>query len=332
MPYHHLSATERGELQALWKQGKSVASIARALGRHRATVWRELRRNSVPARRYDAQRAQQRYQTMRRDSRRTPSLSYLPLWQYVFDKMTQGWSPEQIAGRLRLDFPDQPRMRVSVETLYRSLYRDERLRHALLGYLRRRHPRRRKRGQRTPTRPFIPNRVSIEARPLEVERLERYGDWEGDLLVGAHQQGAVLTLVERKSLLLRAARLDSRNARGVADAVIGLLRPVPTDWTRTLTFDNGTEFYHHQRIATALGLDIYFAHPYAAYERARNENTNGLLRQYLPKNTRFTHLTAQQLSAYVQELNDRPRKTLGYRTPNEVFLLQSNPSYVALEC
>jgi IS30 family transposase len=241
--------------------------------------------------------------------------------------MMQGWSPEQVSGRLWLDKPGEPWMRVSPETIYRTIYADERLKRVLLGCLRRRQPRRRKRGERRPTRPFIPNRVSIEARPVQVDTLERYGDWEGDLVLGVHQDGAIVTLVERKSLLVRAVQVATRHARGVARAVVQALHALPASWRKTITFDNGSEFAHHEQMAQALGMEIYFAHPYAAYERARNENTNGLLRQYLPKATSFTHLTDHQLQRYIDELNDRPRKKLDYRTPNEVFTL----ARVALE-
>ena len=323
MPYHHLTSMERGQIQAWLTQGLSQRAIAVQLGRSASTVCRELTRNRAPSKAYCAARAQKRYEQVRKACRRTTSLSEPALRRYLFDKMTQGWSPEQIAGRLWLDFPGQPRMRVSPETIYRSLYTDEKLGNPLIGCLRRRRPRRRKRGERRPTKPFIPNRIGIEARPPEVSSRQRYGDWEADLLVGANQQGAVLTLVERKSLLLRAALLRSRHAHGVAQAAIDQLRRLPPHWTKTITFDNGSEFAHHEHIAQALGLDTYFANPYAAYERGTNENTNGLLRQYLPKNTNFREIAESQLQSYVRQLNNRPRKKLGYRTPNEVFDLQA---------
>jgi IS30 family transposase len=323
MPYHHLTPMERGQIQAWLTQGLSRRAIAVRLGRSASTVCRELARNQAQSTPYTAARAQKRYEQARRNCRRTTSLSEPALRRYLFDKMTEGWSPEQISGRLWLDFPGQPRMRVSPETVYRSLYSDEKLGNPLIGCLRQRRPRRRKRGERRPTRPFIPNRVGIEARPPEVSARQRYGDWEGDLLVGANQHGAVLTLVERKSLLLRATRLRSRRADGVAEAAIEQLHHLPAHWTKTITFDNGSEFAHHERIAHALGLDTYFAHPYAAYERGTNENTHGLLRQYLPKTTNFNQISEQQLQSCVRQLNNRPRKKLGYRTPFEVFNLHN---------
>lgn len=323
MPYHHLTATERGQIQVLFRQGQSRRAIARHLGRNPSTISRELTRNGAARRGYDAVQAQRRYRHVRKDSRRTRSLEHPPLRTYVFDKLTEGYSPEQVAGRLWLDFPGHPSMRVSHETIYRTLYADPKFGNVLIGCLRRRRPRRYRRGERRPTRPFIPNRVSIEARPPEVDGLKRYGDWEGDLVIGARQEGAILTLVERKSLLLCAAQLVSRHAQGVAQAAIGALKALPAHWLQTLTFDNGSEFAHHETIAEALGIHIYFAHPYAAYERGRNENTNGLLRQYFPKSTPFKSLSQDHLQSVVRELNNRPRKILGYRTPFEVFKLHT---------
>lgn len=314
MPYHHLNAVERGRIQALSEQGLSTRAIARDLNRAPSTISRELRRHQEH-RRYCGQRAHQRYLQGRKECRRTRALDWQPLRDYVVDKITQNWSPEQVCGTLWLDHPGQPRMRVSPETIYRSIYSDEKLGVILKPCLRQRRPRRRPWGQRKPTRPMIPNRIGIEHRPAAVDTLDRYGDWEGDLVVGANQQGAILTLVERKSMLLRAIWLPSKHAAGVAAAAIGALRDLPQEWRRTLTFDNGSEFAHHQTIAQSLNLQTYFAHPYSAWERARNENTNGLLRQYLPKNTSFAELTQRTLDSIVNQLNHRPRKKLGYRTP-----------------
>lgn len=319
MPYSHLTPMERGQLQAFASQGLSQRAIARQLGRSPSTVSRELARNSSVQGTYDAARAQARYTEVRRMCRRTTSLGYLPLQRYLFDKLTEGWSPEQVSGRLWLDFPGRPRMRVSPETIYRTLYTNEKFGRTLIPYLRQRRPRRRQRGERRPTRPFIPNRRGIELRPPEVDRLERYGDWEGDLVIGRNQEGAVVTLVERKSLYLCAQRVSSRHSEGVAQAVIHALRSMPPSWRQTITFDNGSEFAKHEAMEEALGVNIYFAHPYSAYERGRNEQTNGLLRQYLPKTLSFKYLSQEQLQPLVQELNNRPRKKLKYRTPYEVF-------------
>jgi len=249
-------------------------------------------------------------------------LDYPPLRRYVFAEGSRAWSPEQLAGRLRVDYPHDGRMHVSPETIYRTVYRDEKLGRVLIPQLRQARKTRRKKGMgRTSRNPIaIPNRVSIEQRPEEVQTRLRYGDWEGDTVLGSNQRGAIATLVERKSLFLAAARVHSKQAQEVAEAIVWALSKAPPHCLKTITFDNGTEFARHENISNALKTQIYFAHAYSSNERARNENTNGLLRQYLPKGTSFENLTQQQLDTIIYELNDRPRKSLGYRTPKELFL------------
>lgn len=322
MPYHHLTSIERGQIHALRTAGKCLAEIARALGRHRSTIGRELVRNDAGKKKgYLPDQAQKRYQELRKDCVRSKRLDYLPLRRYILEQGSRAWSPEQIAGRLREDYPHDGRMHVSHETIYRAIYNDEGLGRVLIPQLRQARKHRRKKGTGKHSRnPFsIPNRVSIEQRPPEVAQRERCGDWEGDTIMGGNLRGVVATLVERKSLLLRAAHVRSKNAEDVAQAITRALTDVPSPHLKTITFDNGTEFAQHEQISRALGCDIYFAHPYSSNERARNENTNGLLRQYLPKGTSFENLSQQKLDAIVYELNNRPRKSLGYQTPNEVF-------------
>ena len=324
MPYHHLTSMERGQIQAWLTQGLSQRAIAVQLGRSASTVCRELTRNRAPSKAYCAARAQKRYEQVRKACRRTTSLSEPALRRYLFDKMTQGWSPEQIAGRLWLDFPGQPRMRVSPETIYRSLYTDEKLGNPLIGCLRRRRPRRRKRGERRPTKPFIPNRIGIEARPARSLKPPALRGLGSGLARRSQPAGAPCLPWWNVSpccygLHCSAPVMPTASPRPAIDQ----LRRLPPHWTKTITFDNGSEFAHHEHIAQALGLDTYFANPYAAYERGTNENTNGLLRQYLPKNTNFREIAESQLQSYVRQLNNRPRKKLGYRTPNEVFDLQA---------
>lgn len=321
MPYHHLTPIERGQIQALLNQGESRAAIARTLGRNRSSVGRELARNGGTKERYCAEQAQKRYREMRKECVRTKRLDYASLRKYLFMEGSRAWSPEQVAGRLRVDYPHDGRMHVSPETIYRTLYHDEKLGRALIPQLRQARKTRRKKGMGKNSRnPIpIPNRVSIEQRPDEVQRRDRFGDWEGDTVIGANQRGVVVTLVERKALFLSAIRVSTKHAEDVAQAITRALTAVPAHCRKTITFDNGTEFARHENITAALGTLIYFAHPYSSNERARNENTNGLLRQYLPKGTSFENLTQQQLDAVVYELNNRPRKSLGYRTPKELF-------------
>lgn len=328
MSYTHLTAFDRGQIQAFLQEGKSVRQIARNLGRHPSSICREIRRNGAKGK-YVAQQAQLRYRERRRECRPAQKLNYRPLWDYVHRKLTLFWSPETISGRLRLQYPQPCNMRISHEALYQALYRDERL-SPLIGYLRQSRPKRRKRGQGKSSRLSIPNRVPISERPLEVENRARFGDWEGDLVLGRNQQGAILSLTGRKSRMLLARKVQSKQSEEVIAAAIEALEDLPASWARTITFDNGTEFYHHGRITEELGLDVYFADPYAAYQRGTNENTNGLLRQYLPKNTSFERLTQKQLDVIVHELNNRPRKILGYRTPYEVFQADRQKRTVAL--
>lgn len=329
MSYTHLSATDRGQIQALHHQGESMTYIARRLGRHRCSISRELRRNGRGTG-YDALQAHQQYQQRRKACRPGRRLEHPPLRAYVFEKIPEGMTPEQIAGRLRLDYPEDPRMRVSHEALYQSLYADECF-HCLVAQLPQARPKRRRRGQgKTRRGPSIPNRTGIEHRPAEVQQRSRYGDWEGDTLVGANQQAFVATMAERKSLFTILRKTDSKNASEVAAAITEGLLDMPRSWLKTLTFDNGTEFAGHESISQTLPIAIYFADPYAAYQRGTNENTNGLVRRFLPKGTDFRTVTQHDLDHIAQQLNNRPRKKLNYRTPTEVFAQQRRLSLVAL--
>lgn len=329
MSQGHITEIERGMIEILHRADFGPSEIGRRIGRDKSVISRELRRNGRAATRYDAQKAQRRYHERRESCRPCKKLDYQPLWDYLFENITQGWTPEQVAGRLPIDFPADERMRISHEAIYQALYSDQRLQ-CLIEHLAQARPKRRKRGQgKTRRGPSIPNRVGIEQRPHVVEERTRYGDWEGDTVVGAKQEGYVLTLVERTSGLLQSTKLDSKQAGEVANAVIESLEEMPISWVRTITFDNGTEFAEHATISQALSVEIYFAAPYASYQRGTNENTNGLLRRYLPKGTSFKDLTQQRLDHIVEELNNRPRKRLGYRTPYEVFQEQREKHRVA---
>lgn len=329
MSYTHLTPIERGQVQALRQEGKSLAYIADILGRDKSTMSRELSRSTATTA-YDAQRAQQLYRKRREACRPAKRLEYRLLWDYLIEKMVEGWTPEEVAGRLPIDYPDDLRMRISHEAIYQAIYADKRL-HFLIKCLAQARPKRRARGQgKTRRGPSIPNRVGIEQRPNVVEERGRHGDWEGDTIVGAHQQGYVVTLVDRSSRLLRSRKVETKQADEVAQAVIDALEDLPTSWVRTITFDNGTEFAHHEKMADVLPVDIYFAAPYSSYQRGTNENTNGLIRRYLPKGTSFRDLSQHHLDQIVHELNNRPRKILRYRTPNEVFQEQRKQHRVAL--
>jgi transposase, IS30 family len=329
MSYTHLNSFDRGRIQALWEAGKSMSEIATLLNRHRSTISREIRRHRVKDR-YEAHRAQARYAQRRKECRPNRRLGFRPLWDYTVKKLSSCWSPEQISRRLRLVFPHHPRMRISHEALYQALYTDERL-SPFIRYLRQARPKRRKRGQSKSGRSLIPNRVPISQRPPDVAQRTHFEDWEADLVLGKNQEGAILSLVGRKSRLLLARVVRSKQSEEVIQAAIAALEDLPAGWARSVTFDNGTEFYHHQRLSHELGIATYFADPYAAYQRGTNENTNGLLRQYLPKTTSFKNLSQQQLDDIVDEINNRPRKTHGYLTPYEVFHTFRKTKPVALD-
>jgi IS30 family transposase len=318
MSYHHLTSFERGQIEALRREGYGVRRIASAVGRAPSTISRELRRNSLPSG-FDAATAQRRYAQRREECRPRRKLAHRPLWDYVFAMLPQGWTPETVAGKLPLAFANDGRMRISHETLYRALYADERM-HCLIQSLPQARPKRRKRGQgKTRRGPSIPNRVGIAQRPAVVDARSRYGDWEGDTVVGANQKAFITTIVERKSLLLRARLVPSKQAAEVAHAVVQALLDMPTSWVKTITFDNGTEFAHHESMTTELHAAVYFADPYAAHQRGRNENTNGILRRFLPKGTDLTTISQPQLDHIVELINNRPRKSLGYKSANELF-------------
>jgi IS30 family transposase len=235
--------------------------------------------------------------------------------EYVLSGLVRCWSPDQIAGRAKRDFPRDRRRWISHQTIYAwidALPAEDR-RH-FSGFLRRAG---RRGGQ--DRRGRLCHQASLEGRPKVVDQRRRYGDWEGDTLVGARHSGAVLTLVERKSGYLLTAKSCDRTARRVARKIESRLQPLPPSLRRTVTFDNGKEFAEHDNLAGRLGLDVYFAQPYCAWQRGTNEHTNGLLRQYLPKGTDLRGVSWQELESYTRQLNDRPRQRLGYRTPAEVF-------------
>ena len=329
MSYTHLTPTERGQVQAYLQEGKSMTYIADTLGRATSSISREMKRNGG-LQVYKAEKAQHRYHTCRKPCRPSYKLDYPRLFHYVMTHITEGWTPEIIAGRLPLEFPDDGYMRISHEALYQAIYTDERL-HCLIQYLPQARPKRRKRGQgKTRRGPSIQNRIGIEQRPEEVEARIETGHWEGDTIVGSHHQGFLVTLVERSTRLTLIRKVDTKNADDVAQALIDAFSDMPRSWLKTVTFDNGTEFAKHEKITQALGINVYFAHPYSSYERGTNENTNGLIRRFLPKGTDFRNITQQQIDVIEELLNNRPRKILQYRTPNSVFMEKRKMHCVAL--
>ena len=317
----YLDREDRCEIARLREAGLSIRKVAARLGRHASTICRELERNADPRTgRYQPERADRL--AWERQRRPKPSkLSQNPALRDQVQGMLDGrYSPEQASGRLKVKFPDDPSMRVSHETIYQSLYVYPRggLKRELQACLRSGRALRRPRG-RADGRGRIVGSVPIGQRPPEAEGRLVPGHHEGDLVMGSQaSNSAVATIVERTTGYLTLLPLPhGHTADAVADAVIDRMTQYPAWFARTLTWDNGCEMARHARIAEQTGIGVYFADPYSPWQRGSNENTNGLLRQYLPKGTDLSQVTPAQLQAIQDQLNDRPRKRFGFHTPRE---------------
>ena len=321
MPYHHFTTDEQYLIGHMHIAEFSLREIGRRLGRHHGSISREIRRNR-PTYADDAvywHDAAEYFAKQRRHRARHQKRQHELLVAYVTSKLILDWSPETISGRLKLDYPDDDQMRISHETVYRWIYRDSRNKGTLHHHLRRRHKYRRRQKRYGSGRRFIPDRISIDLRPPLVATRERYGDWEGDTLEGRKGTGHLATHVERKSRYLLAARLTDKKASTMTAQSIRCFRHLPRRLRHTLTVDNGKEFSQFKELEARTGLRIYFADPYAAWQRGTNENTNGLLRYYFPKGSDFRNVSEKEVALVVKKLNTRPRKCLNYQTPHEVY-------------
>ena len=288
--------------------------IASTIGVHKSTVSRELKRNcDRRSGRYNPSLAQRKYEERQRGK---PKLQRFTedVRKRVEGMLSMDYSPEQIAGRCRLDGLEC----VSHERIYQHVWDDKRRGGDLHTHLRRKGRKYRKRGAAKDTRGIIRERVSIEQRPKVVDERSRFGDIEIDLVLGANHKKALLTANDRATRLSWIALLDGKHSDAVAEAVARLLGPFK-GLLHTVTSDNGKEFAGHLDMAKALGVDYYFAHPYHSWERGANENMNGLIRQYLPKGTSFENLSDDDILLIQNKLNNRPRKKLGFKTPIEYF-------------
>ncbi len=311
--YHHLTYEERCQIYALRKSGLSGLAIARQLGRDRTTVWREVRRNSG-GRGYRHKQAQHTASARRRAASSVPRKMTPERWRLVVDKLAEGWSPEQIAGRFRKDgVPMAGR-----QWIYTHVRADRKAGGGLYRFLRRRGKKPNWKGGRHAGRGHIPDRVDISERPAVVEAKERTGDWEVDTIVGKGHSGALVSLVDRASKYTLLQRVERRTADAVGAALLLMLLPLQA-LVHTITADNGKEFAGHAWVTQALGAGFFFATPYHAWERGLNEHVNGLVREYFPKGTDFRRITDAQVKAVQDRLNARPRKSLRYRTPAEAF-------------
>lgn len=318
MNYTQLTQEQRYQIYSLLKMGHSKTEIADCIGVHKSTISRELKRNRGQ-RGYRPKQAHRKAMARRKGgSSRITELG----WQLAEEKLRMDWSPEQISGWLE----KVKGIQISHESIYQHVYADKRVGGDLHTHLRCQKQRRKRYGSYD-RRGKIPRRISIDQRPEVVDRRARLGDWEVDLIIGKGHAGAVVTLTERRSRFTLIRRVASKSADLVAHTVFDLLK-----WTghlETITSDNGREFALHEWIAEKLNLDFYFAHPYASWERGTNENTNGLIRQYIPKDRDLSTLTSEEELFIMDRLNLRPRKCLGFFTPFEVFFLHQP---VALQC
>ena len=327
MSYTHLNRTERDLIYRMQFQGHSQSAIARTLGRHKSTISRELRRYRNVTGHWWSPEADLKAGLARRRHVSSPKTGSKRLINSVLRLLRQRWSPMQIANHLRtIEFLNEPSMWLSHERIYQYVWDDKARGGTLYKQFRRGGKRYRKRGRNTKSLGPIKNRVFITARPKHIEQRDRVGDWEGDTMVGRLMKGYIATFVERKSRLLVARLMPNKRAATLNQAALRAFGNISKDFIHTLTLDNGSEFAHFKELEQRLKVDVYFAHPYHSWERGTNENTNGLIRQYFPKKTDFTTITPAALNAVVHKLNNRPRKTLGYRTPIDVF----NEAVVAL--
>lgn len=330
----YLDPMDRAVIMVAQREGKSVRAIAGMLGRSPSTISRELARNRVSAgynsgkhrfRAYDARSAQLKAEG--RSSRPQPSkLARDPvLREYVQTRLDQRWSPEQISNTLRVDYPGQEEMRVSHESIYRSLFVQARgsLKREVEAKLRTgrtlRKPRRQNggdgRGQHR-----IPDMLLISERPAEARDRAVPGHWEGDLIIGKDSGSQIGTLVERSTRFVMLVHLPgSRAADVVAEALTDAIHRMPSEMMKSLTWDQGIEMARHPDVTLATDIEIYFCDPHSPWQRGSNENTNGLLRQYFPKGTDLSVHTAEHLDFVARELNARPRKTLGWKTPAQAM-------------
>jgi len=314
MSYQQLSAEERFLIAALRYHRVSGPEIAKVLGRHRSTIWRETRRKVASHDgAYRSVRAHEQAIARRRRSRRNGRFGPVELAR-VEALLEEKWSPEQIAGYLRR----HGELLISHETIYRHIWRDQKGGGPLHQHLRGARKQRRKRYRSYDSRGRLAGKRHISERPAAVEKRRQIGHWEIDTVMGKSTD-CVVTLVERKTGFVLIGKLPARTKEHTIRAVVALIRRYPNCF-RSITSDNGTEFHCYRQIEAATGVRFYFATPHHAWERGTNENTNGLIRQYLPKRQSMVRLTQKQCDQIAQKLNDRPRKRHAYNTPTNCFL------------
>lgn len=325
MSHSHFTSKQRNELSALLRAGHSQVEIAKLIGKTPSAIYQELQRNPANTKTgYDAGLAEKRAKQVRIEAnqrfRKIENNKWIRI--YVVKKTKLYWSPEQISGRIKKNWPDKKERHIGKDSIYEFIYEK---RPDLVKYLRcqkgkyrRRYGTKIREKQREEMK-----KKRIDKRPDIVERRERIGDWEGDTIVGKDKQH-ILTHVDRKSGLLFADKLERGTAELTKIKTVERFEKVPKDKKYTLTYDNGVTFAEYEETEKKTGMDIYFANPYHSWERGTDENTNGLLRQFFPKKSSFAMITQEQIDEATDLINNRPRKRHGYLTPKEVFNRMNN--------
>jgi transposase, IS30 family len=309
----HLTAAQRYTISVMYAQNFLQTQIAETIGKSPAVICRELKRNSREDGLYDCDFAQAKYKNTLKTKPRAVVFTET-VEELVKEGLGNQWSPEQISQTAQ----SKGVFCVSHETIYQYVWKDKANGGKLYENLRNQGKRNRKRGAEKDKRGSIKDRVSIHERPTVVDEKTRVGDWEGDTIIGKNHKGAILTTNERKSGFLLIAKLGGKHATDLAAKMVEVLSPYKSV-CHTMTFDNGKEFAQHTDISKALDVSVYFADPYASWQRGANENTNGLIRQYIPKKTDFDTISDERLQEIQDLINNRPRKRLDWKTPNEVF-------------
>lgn len=309
--YNHLTQEQRYGIYTLLKTGHNNSEIASTIGVYNSTISRELKRNRGK-RGYRYKQAH-RKAIGRRTAKGRPLIDS-STWTRIDSFIRNYWSPEQISGRMKREY----NISVSHEWIYQHILQNKRQGGILYLHLRCKKKRKKRYGS-DDRRGQIKNRLSIDERPKVVDSRNRIGDWEADTIIGKQHQQALVSVVERKTKYTLIRKTKRKTKDQVSQALIDLLRLFKAR-VLTITPDNGKEFAGHVEVSQALGTTFYFAHPYSAWERGTNENTNGLIRQYFPKQRNFTTITDEEVNSVMERLNNRPRKCLGFQTPNEVFL------------
>mgnify|MGYP001226988792 FL=1 len=318
-----LTLNERIVIQTLLNENKSKSYIAIQLKRNRSTITREVNNwIKKPSDKYDATIAHFFAKEEYLNKRNKDKIStYKRLKAFVYRGLLSGFSPEQIAGRIKVLYPNDSTMSISHEAIYQHIYkhRQSYLGKKLIKLLPYHHHKRRENRKFGKNRVRIKDQVNISQRPQHIELRLEVGHWEGDLMIGTGQKSAIGTIVERKTRYTFIVKIENRKSKTVTQQFAKLLNTLPKNIRKTMTYDNGIEMANHKWLSNNTGMDIYFANPYSSWERGTNENTNGLIRRFFPKGTDFNKITIEQLKQAQFALNNRPRKILGYKTPNEIM-------------